>query len=128
MERRNRKTEKQLLILILILLILNLSVLPFTLRYNIDNEKKQVLSVTSSKIKNNDQAKFLLKQMDTISRFQNQYEAEYIKLNNCNLELAIKDNSSNVDTTIKNINEIIDIEMLNLLNNSNYINIKGRVK
>lgn len=128
MEKKNRKIEKQIFIFILIFLILNLSILPFTLRYNMDNEKKQMVSVVSSKLKNTDQAKFLLKQMGIINKFQNQYGVEYVKLNNCNLELSIKGSSSDIDTTIKNINEIMDIEILNLLNNSTYINIKGRIK
>lgn len=92
-----------------------------------DNEKKQVLPVVSTTI-NNDQAKFLLKEMNIINRLQNQYGAEYIKLNNYDLQLSIKDSSSDANTMIKNISEIIDIDILNLLNNSTYINIKGRVK
>lgn len=127
MEKRNREIESRLLIFTLILLILNLFLLPYILRFNMDNEKNQVLPVVSTTI-NNDQAKFLLKEMNIINRLQNQYEAEYIKLNNYDLELSIKDSSSDANTMIKNINEIIDIDILNLLNNSTYINIKGRVK
>lgn len=127
MEKRNREIESRLLIFTLILLILNLFLLPYILRFNMDNEKKQVLPVVSTTI-NNDQAKFLLKEMNIINRLQNQYEAEYIKLNNYDLELSIKDSSSDANTMIKNISEIIDIDILNLLNNSTYINIKGRVK
>lgn len=92
-----------------------------------NNDKKQVLPVVSTTI-NNDQGKFLLKEMSIVSRLQKQYEVEYIKLNNYDLELSIKDSSNDVNTMIKNINEIIDIDILNLLNNSTYINIKGRVK
>jgi hypothetical protein len=92
-----------------------------------DNDKKQVLPVVSTTI-NNDQGKFLLKEMTIVNKLQKQYEVEYIKLNNYDLELSIKDSSNDVNTMIKNINEIIDIDILNLLNNSTYINIKGRVK
>lgn len=127
MEKRNREIESRLLIFTLILLILNLFLLPYILRFNMDNEKKQVLPVVSTTI-NNDQAKFLLKEMNIINRLQNQYGAEYIKLNNYDLQLSIKDSSSDANTMIKNISEIIDIDILNLLNNSTYINIKGRVK